>query len=115
MVALQEAIADSSRGRAGAFRLWIWSTLRIVLRWALVREPPRGEQRPSDLRTRHPLCRQQDDPGPLHVLVVLGPIPDNRLETSPILCRHDGTNIVSHARGAAHLHFNVNPIIASVL
>ena len=66
--------------------------------------PPAGRpRRAGRLGDRQPLGRAEDDPSPRHVLLGAVAIGDDRLQTSTILSRHQGTDVLSHAPSMPHL------------
>jgi ArsR family transcriptional regulator, arsenate/arsenite/antimonite-responsive transcriptional repressor len=68
---------------------------------------------PCDRGHAHPLGRMEDDPSPRHLLLGAVAIADDRLNTSTILSRDQGTDDLSHGPSIAHLLAFVNPLFAS--
>jgi hypothetical protein len=61
-----------------------------------------------------PLGRAQEDPSPRHVLLGAVAIGHDRLQTSTILGRHQGTDDLRHGPSMPHLSALMNPMNASV-
>jgi transposase len=89
---------------------------------ALLGEPalPAPHRRPTDAGLpghrchRQAVRRQQHDPRPLHVLLALVAVSDDRLEPSPIVIPHDHRNVLCHFHSLTRPSANVNLLSQSV-
>jgi Domain of unknown function (DUF4062) len=68
---------------------------------------------PADRGHVQPVGRAENDPSPRHVLLSAVAIGDDRLQTSTIFSRDQGTDCLSHGPSMTHLLGPVNPLFAS--